>query len=227
MQDFADLIWPHRAAETGAFTSGIEEKSAATVAPACVVGVGVNCTAPKHVAGALRTLSEAISRSTTQQQRGSSDYCCASSGLVPASGVDEHPTAQRKGGEATHITGSEMKGMAINVAELVSSASRKGQKGAFVPPPIVLVAYPNSGEEWDASARDWVEGTGLRDVVEESDAGGGRGGAEEFGSMVRDEWYTAGQEARVFGGCCRTRPAHINEIRRVLSAACVEGRSAR
>ncbi|CAM9648584.1 unnamed protein product [Laminaria digitata] len=36
--------------------------------------------------------------------------------------------------------------------------------------------------------------------------------------MARDEWYTTGSAARVFGGCCRTRPAHITEIRRALSA---------
>lgn len=80
------------------------------------------------------------------------------------------------------------------------------------PPRIALVAYPNSGEEWDASARDWVEGTGLRD--------GGEGGAKEFGRMARDEWFAAG--ARVVGGCCRTRPAHVTEIRRALASSAAE-----
>ncbi|CAN0189420.1 unnamed protein product, partial [Ectocarpus sp. 13 AM-2016] len=83
---------------------------------------------------------------------------------------------------------------------------------------IALVAYPNSGEEWDASARDWVEGTGLR---EGGAGGGGGGGAEEFGRMARDEWFAAG--ARVVGGCCRTRPAHVTEIRRALASAAEEG----
>ncbi|CAM9291407.1 unnamed protein product [Scytosiphon promiscuus] len=33
------------------------------------------------------------------------------------------------------------------------------------------------------------------------------------------EWYAVGRRARVFGGCCRTRPAHIAEIRRALGCA--------
>lgn len=67
------------------------------------------------------------------------------------------------------------------------------------------MAYPNSGEEWDAGARDWVQGTGLR-------------GVEEMGRLARDEWYLDGKGAQVFGGCCRTRPAHIAEIRRALAS---------
>ncbi|CAN0126317.1 unnamed protein product [Ectocarpus fasciculatus] len=81
------------------------------------------------------------------------------------------------------------------------------------PPRIALVAYPNSGEEWDAGARDWVEGTGLRE-------GGVGGGAEEFGRMARDEWFAAG--ARVVGGCCRTGQAHVAEVRRALASAAEE-----
>lgn len=81
------------------------------------------------------------------------------------------------------------------------------------PPRIALVAYPNSGEEWDAGARDWVEGTGLRE-------GRVGGGAEEFGRMARDEWFAAG--ARVVGGCCRTGQAHVAEVRRALASAAEE-----
>ncbi|CAN0541652.1 unnamed protein product, partial [Ectocarpus sp. 8 AP-2014] len=93
--------------------------------------------------------------------------------------------------------------------------ARHGAPRKTPPSRIALVAYPNSGEEWDASVRDWVEGTGLR----EREAGGG-GGAEEFGRMARDEWFAAG--ARVVGGCCRTRPAHVAEIRRALAPAAEE-----
>lgn len=79
---------------------------------------------------------------------------------------------------------------------------------------IVLMAYPNSGEEWNAETRDWVEGTGLRGRDEDLE-----GGVKAFGRMARDEWYVSGTGARIIGGCCRTRPAHIAEIRRILSAA--------
>ncbi len=53
-----------------------------------------------------------------------------------------------------------------------------------------LVAYPNSGEGWDAEARCW---TGSADVT-------------GFGELAR-EWFTAG--ASVVGGCCRTGPGHV------------------
>ncbi|HUX43646.1 MAG TPA: homocysteine S-methyltransferase [Terracidiphilus sp.] len=56
-----------------------------------------------------------------------------------------------------------------------------------------LMAYPNSGEGWDASARKW---TGVSDP-------------EGFGALAA-EWFAAG--AQMVGGCCRTRPAHIREV---------------
>jgi hypothetical protein len=56
----------------------------------------------------------------------------------------------------------------------------------------MLVAYPNSGEEWDAGARDWRGDTG-HDV-------------EQFASSTVT-WADCG--ATMIGGCCRTTPAHI------------------
>ncbi|PZU32762.1 MAG: homocysteine S-methyltransferase [Microbacterium sp.] len=50
------------------------------------------------------------------------------------------------------------------------------------------IAYPNSGEEWNAAARVWT-GTG------------------RFPTEVAGAWIDAG--ARLVGGCCRTTPAHI------------------
>ncbi|ASU84209.1 homocysteine S-methyltransferase [Nocardiopsis gilva YIM 90087] len=57
-----------------------------------------------------------------------------------------------------------------------------------------VVVYPNSGETWDAENRRW---TGWSDPV-------------GFGAEARD-WHAAG--ARLVGGCCRTTPDHIREIR--------------
>ncbi|MFE3827792.1 homocysteine S-methyltransferase [Streptomyces sp. NPDC059092] len=54
-----------------------------------------------------------------------------------------------------------------------------------------VVVYPNSGEEWDAVARDW-RGTPAFDP-----------------SRVRS-WQAAG--ARLVGGCCRVGPAEITEL---------------
>ncbi len=62
-----------------------------------------------------------------------------------------------------------------------------------------VVVYPNSGEGWDAVRRRWT-GT--------SDPAG-------YGAMAR-EWFAAG--ARMVGGCCRTRPEHIRQVKLLLAA---------
>jgi homocysteine S-methyltransferase len=60
-----------------------------------------------------------------------------------------------------------------------------------------LLAYPNSGEAWDAAAQSWCGDTG------------GIGLAERTQS-----WLEAG--ASMIGGCCRTGPADIRAIAGVL-----------
>ena len=57
-----------------------------------------------------------------------------------------------------------------------------------------ILVYPNSGEGWDAEHRRW---TGSSDT-------------RAYGEEAR-EWFEAG--AQIIGGCCRTRPAHIREVR--------------
>jgi homocysteine S-methyltransferase len=63
-----------------------------------------------------------------------------------------------------------------------------------------VLCYPNSGETWDATARCWVEGSGVTDFTE---------------PVCR--WYAAG--ASLIGGCCRTTPADIVVIAQALHAA--------
>lgn len=60
-----------------------------------------------------------------------------------------------------------------------------------------LLAYPNSGETYDAATKSWH----------------GPVAAMPFAAQALD-WYGAG--ARLIGGCCRTRPADIHAIRQVL-----------
>lgn len=60
------------------------------------------------------------------------------------------------------------------------------------------MVYPNSGELWDAASRTWL---GLADPV-------------EFGQAAA-EWNAAG--AAFVGGCCRTTPEHIRQIRAHLT----------
>lgn len=62
-----------------------------------------------------------------------------------------------------------------------------------------IVAYPNSGESWDAHSKAW------------------RGTAEPLDFANRAaEWVAAGAVA--VGGCCRTRPEHIRSLRMALLA---------
>lgn len=60
-----------------------------------------------------------------------------------------------------------------------------------------IAVYPNSGEAWDAAAHRW---TGLAEPLELGVA------------SVR--WHAAG--ARLVGGCCRTGPEHVRQIRERL-----------
>lgn len=57
-----------------------------------------------------------------------------------------------------------------------------------------IIVYPNSGETYDVARKDWH----------------GESVPAEFGTMSR-EWRKLG--ASGVGGCCRTRPAHIQQIR--------------
>jgi len=68
-----------------------------------------------------------------------------------------------------------------------------------------LVAYPNSGEGWDAEHRVWV----ARD-----DPAGKNGGLGDVWGERVTAWYRAG--ARLVGGCCRTTPSDIQAIARSL-----------
>lgn len=61
-----------------------------------------------------------------------------------------------------------------------------------------VVAYPNSGEAWDASGRRWT-------------------GDPEVGSGAVPAWVAAG--ARLVGGCCRTGPDRIRQMADALGSA--------
>ena len=59
------------------------------------------------------------------------------------------------------------------------------------------VAYPNSGEGWDAGRRDWT-------------------GARAFAPDAAVSWVRAG--ARMVGGCCRVGPADIGALAETIRA---------
>jgi homocysteine S-methyltransferase len=60
-----------------------------------------------------------------------------------------------------------------------------------------LLAYPNSGERYDASSKHWS----------------GSPASLAFGEAAR-EWYAEG--ARLIGGCCRTGPADIRSVKQCV-----------
>jgi homocysteine S-methyltransferase len=60
-----------------------------------------------------------------------------------------------------------------------------------------IAVYPNSGEGWDAQSRCWT-GTSV---------------PAAYGDHAA-EWRVAG--AQIIGGCCRTRPAHIEMVARCV-----------
>ena len=70
-----------------------------------------------------------------------------------------------------------------------------GEVQAHAAKPVVV--YPNSGEVYDAESKHWV----------------GEAEPVDFGRLS-EEWRGTG--ARLIGGCCRTGPGHIREIRERL-----------
>ena len=63
-----------------------------------------------------------------------------------------------------------------------------------------LLAYPNSGERYDAADKCWREGPSTRSLA-----------------SWAPQWRRAG--ARLIGGCCRTGPAEIAALRAALAPA--------
>ncbi len=63
---------------------------------------------------------------------------------------------------------------------------------------LPVVAYPNSGEGWDAAARRWT-------------------GPAAFDPAAVRSWVTDG--ARLVGGCCRVTPAQVAALAAALAAA--------
>ncbi|HEU0087593.1 MAG TPA: homocysteine S-methyltransferase [Pseudonocardiaceae bacterium] len=61
-----------------------------------------------------------------------------------------------------------------------------------------VIAYPNSGEGWDAQRRAWT-------------------GPARFSPLLAQQWSAEG--ARIIGGCCRVSPADITALSRTLAGA--------
>jgi homocysteine S-methyltransferase len=100
--------------------------------------------------------------------------------------------------EAVSLAGSHPQVVAVGVncvapehtEALLRAAARETKKP--------LVAYPNSGERYDAVGRRWL----------------GASDAADWGERAK-LWRRAG--ARLVGGCCRTGPEHVRAVRAAVA----------
>ncbi len=86
-------------------------------------------------------------------------------------------------------------GVNCTAPEFVSELVQNAHAGTSKP----ILAYPNSGETYDATHKHWH----------------GESSCAPFTASAL-EWYANG--ARVIGGCCRTTPEHIRELAAALRA---------
>lgn len=77
---------------------------------------------------------------------------------------------------------------------------RQGEQGQEAG--LLLLTYPNSGEEWDGKHKCW-----RRDADDVA--------APERYAQAAAGWVRQGGAALV-GGCCRTGPEHVRQLRRAL-----------
>lgn len=107
---------------------------------------------------------------------------------------DRHTCEGQDIGEAASIVGEFPQVVAIGVnctapAHILPLLRRMRERTSKP-----LLVYPNSGEHYDARSKSWA----------------GHGATTRFAAQAC-EWHEAG--ARVIGGCCRTTPQDIREIK--------------
>jgi len=85
-------------------------------------------------------------------------------------------------------------GVNCTAPRYISSLIKQVREGAPAKP---IVIYPNSGETYDENQKSWI---GSSDLI-------------NFGTAAI-EWFNLG--ARLLGGCCRTNPSQIADMRRAL-----------
>ncbi|MGQ7296802.1 homocysteine S-methyltransferase [Quadrisphaera sp. KR29] len=127
--------------------------------------------------------------------------------------LDARGTARTRRGEqlapllAAAASVSCVLAVGVNCLDPSSVLPALRQAAGLLPPPASagahLLAYPNSGETWDAAARAW--------------SGPPAGGADDQDAAVAGapQWVRAG--AHLVGGCCRVRPHHTAATAAVLA----------
>jgi homocysteine S-methyltransferase len=112
--------------------------------------------------------------------------------------VDSEGVVRTRRGERA----ADVYAMAAGVAEVIAVGVNCTAPSAVGPSVVEaartgrpVVAYPNSGEGWDAVDRRWT-------------------GSPEISPDAVRSWVAAG--ARLIGGCCRVRPEHIAALARMI-----------
>lgn len=88
-------------------------------------------------------------------------------------------------------------GINCTAPQLISPLLRTVQDSSALP----FLVYPNKGESWDAKQKCWLPISPSFSIHNQL-----------------EQWYELG--VRIFGGCCRVRPADIAEIRVKLERIC-------
>jgi homocysteine S-methyltransferase len=97
---------------------------------------------------------------------------------------------------AVAATAAEVVAVGVNCCAPADVAAAVALAGEVTGKPVI--AYPNSGEGWDAQARAWT-------------------GASRFTAADARRWV--GEGARIVGGCCRVGPADIEALARGIGSA--------
>jgi homocysteine S-methyltransferase len=98
--------------------------------------------------------------------------------------------------EAFAVAGSSRSLVAVGVNCCAPPDVLPALRAAATVTDLPLVAYPNSGQGWDATARRWT-------------------GAPAYDVALAPEWVAAG--ARYVGGCCRVGPEDIARLAAVVA----------
>lgn len=88
-------------------------------------------------------------------------------------------------------------GINCTAPQLISPLLRTVQDSSALP----FLVYPNKGESWDAKQKCWLPTSPSFSIHDQL-----------------EHWYELG--VRIFGGCCRVRPADIAEMRVKLERVC-------
>jgi homocysteine S-methyltransferase len=93
-------------------------------------------------------------------------------------------------------------GINCTAPELVEPLLESARDGS----PKPFVVYPNSGETYQARTGTWI----------------GVARSNQVGARNAERWHALG--ARLIGGCCRTGPDNVREIRGVFDSGAREAR---